>query len=68
MVVATQLSGTLHHVSLKICSFNLSNPSQPNVAFRIETSHLIRKAKQMSDFYTKRNTGLKCIVSHLLIT
>ena len=30
-----------------------------NVAFDIETSHLFCRAKQMTGFYIKRNTGLK---------
>ena len=36
------------------------NPSQPSVEFHIETSHLFCRAKQMTCFYMKRNTGLKC--------
>ena len=35
------------------------NPFQPSVMFHIETSHLFCRAKQMSGFYMKRNTGLK---------
>ena len=34
---------------------------QPSVAFHIETSHLICSAKQMTGFYTKRNTVLKWV-------
>ena len=37
------------------------NPFQPSVAFHIETSHLICKAKQMTGFYMKCNTGLKWV-------
>ena len=32
---------------------------QPNVAFHIETSHLICSANQITGFYMKCNTGLK---------
>ena len=42
------------------------NPFLPNVAFDIETNHLICKAKQMTGFYIKRNTGLKWVKSHHL--
>ena len=37
------------------------NPFQPSVAFYIETSHLFRREKQMTDLYMKRNTGLKWV-------
>ena len=37
------------------------NPFQPSVAFHIETSHLFCSGKQMTDFYIKRNNGLKLI-------
>ena len=36
-----------------------ANPFQPSVAFHIETSHFFCRAKQMTSFYVKRNTGLK---------
>ena len=44
-----------------------TNLFQPSVAFYIETSHLFCKAKQMTGFYMKRNTGMKWvkIMSHL---
>ena len=35
------------------------NPSQPSVAFHIETSHLISTASQMTGFHMKCNSGLK---------
>ena len=37
------------------------NPFQPSFVFQIETSHLFCRAKQMTGFYMKRNTGLKWI-------
>ena len=37
------------------------NPFQPTVAFHIEISHLFYRAKQMTGFYTKRNTELKWV-------
>ena len=40
------------------------NPLQPNIAIHIETSHLFCKAKQMTGFYMKCNTGLN-LVNHL---
>ena len=39
------------------------NQFQPSVAFHIETSHLFCRAKQMTGFYMKRNTGLKWVNS-----
>ena len=35
------------------------NPFQASVAFHIETSHLFCRAKQITGFHVKRNTGLK---------
>ena len=32
-----------------------------SVAFHVETGHLIFSAKQVTDFYMKRNTNLKSI-------
>ena len=40
--------------------FKCMNLFQPSAAFRIETNHLICSVKQMTGFYTKRNSGLKC--------
>ena len=37
------------------------NPFQPSVAFHIETSHLFCRAKQITGFYMKCNTGLKWV-------
>ena len=37
------------------------NPSQPGVAFHIETSHLICTANQVTGFYMEYNTGLKWV-------
>ena len=37
------------------------NQFQPSVTFRIETSHLICTANQMTGFYMKCNTGLKWV-------
>ena len=37
------------------------NPFQPIVAFRIETSHPICRANQMTDFHMKCSTELKWI-------
>ena len=37
------------------------NPFQSSVAFHIETSHSTCTANQMTGFYMKCNTGLKCI-------
>ena len=37
------------------------NPSQPSVAFHIETSHLIYTANQMTGLYMKCNSGLKWV-------
>ena len=37
------------------------NLFQPSVAFHIEISHLLCKAKQMTGFYMERNTGLKSL-------
>ena len=37
------------------------NPFQPRVAFHIETSHLFWTTNQMTGFYMKRNTRMKCI-------
>ena len=37
------------------------NPFQPSVAFHIETSHLFCKAKQVTGFYMKHNTGMKWV-------
>ena len=34
---------------------------QPNVAFHIKTSHLICIANQMTGFYMKYDTSLKCV-------
>ena len=39
------------------------NPSQPSVAFHIETSHLIYTTDQMTDFFMKSNSGLKWVNS-----
>ena len=39
------------------------NPFQPSVAFHVETSHLFSRAKQMTGFYIKCSTGLKCVNS-----
>ena len=38
---------------------NVINSFQSGVAFHIETSHLFSRAKQMTGFYMKSNTGLK---------
>ena len=37
------------------------NPFQSSVVFHVETSHLFCRAKQMTGFYMKRNTGLECV-------
>ena len=37
------------------------NPFQLSVAFYIETSHWICNANQMTGFYMKCKTGLKCV-------
>ena len=37
------------------------NPFQPNVTFHIETIHLFCRAKKMTGFNMKHNTGLKWI-------
>ena len=37
------------------------NPFQSNVAFHIETSHLICTTNQKTGFYLKYNTGLKWV-------
>ena len=37
------------------------NPFQPSAAFHIETSHLFCKAKQVTSFYMKHNTGMKWV-------
>ena len=39
------------------------NPFQPNVAFYIESSHLICSPNQMTGFYKKCNAGLKWVKS-----
>ena len=39
------------------------NPFQLNVPFHIETSHLIYSANQLTGFYIRFNTGLKCVAS-----
>ena len=39
------------------------NPSQPSVAFHIETSHLIYTTDQMTGFFMKSNSGLKWVNS-----
>ena len=46
--------------SIKNNSFSV-NQFQPNVAFHIETSHLFFRAKRMTGFYMKCNTGLEWI-------
>ena len=46
------------HSTVLVHCFNLF---PPNLAFHIETSHFIHKAKQMTIFYMKRNTGLKWV-------
>ena len=40
------------------------NPFQPSVVFHIEISHLFCKAKQVTGFYIKCNTGLKWVNRH----
>ena len=47
--------GTLFKTYMMRCV----NLFQPNVAFHIETSHLMYCADQMIGFYMKSNTGLK---------
>ena len=42
---------------------NNFNPSQPGVAFHVETSHLIYTENQMTGFYMKYNSGLKWVNS-----
>ena len=42
-------------------AFSPFNPFQPSVAFHIETSHLFCRAKEMTGYYIKRNTGLKWV-------
>ena len=37
------------------------SPFQPIAVFHIELSHLIYSANQMTGFYMKYNTGLKCV-------
>ena len=37
------------------------DPFQPSVAFHIETSHLFRRANQITGFYMKRNTEGKWV-------
>ena len=37
------------------------NLFQSSVAFHVETSDLFCSAKEMIDFYMKRNTGLKWV-------
>ena len=39
------------------------NPSQPSVAFHIETNHLIYIANQMTGLYMKCNSGLQWVNS-----
>ena len=39
--------------------FELLNPFQPSVAFYTDTSYLFYKAKQLTDYYMKCNTGLR---------
>ena len=41
------------------CGSKELNPFQPSVASHIETRHLFYRAKQMTGFYMKCNTGLK---------
>ena len=53
------LSCWWHHQALT--NQLLINPFQPSVAFWIETSHLICRAKQMTDFCMKRYTRLKWV-------
>ena len=44
------------------------NLFQPSVAFLIETSHLFCRAKQITGFYMKRNTGLKWVNNTIQIS
>ena len=37
------------------------NPFLPSIAFHIEPIHLIYIINQMTGFFMKRNTGLKCV-------
>ena len=44
----------------EIClKLHMLNSFQPRVAFQMETSHLVCKAKQVTGFYMKRSTNLK---------
>ena len=38
-----------------------ANPFQPNIAFNVETNHLILSPNQMTGFYMEFNTGLKWV-------
>ena len=38
-----------------------ANPFQPNIAFYVETNHLIFTPNQMTGFYMEFNTGLKWV-------
>ena len=53
----------------KVCLFQLValNPFQPSFAFYKETSHLIEIANQMTSFYMKCNTKLKCVEIYTMI-
>ena len=44
-----------------LCMKELLTPFQLSVAFYIETSHWICSVNQMTGFYMKCNTGLKCV-------
>ena len=42
-------------------SQNRVNPFQLSVMFHVEASHVFYRAKQMTGFYMKRNTGVKWV-------
>ena len=44
-----------------IIIYKYVNPYRPSVVFHIETSHLFCRAKEMTGFYIKHNTGLKWV-------
>ena len=44
---------------MKLSFSDHHNPISVHVAFHIVTSHLFRKAKQMTGFYVKCKAGLK---------
>ena len=49
------------NVSCLKYTFGILNTFQPSDAFHRETSHLIRRAKQVTGFYMKCNAWLNCV-------